>query len=165
VLTTVPFSVQRTKVWPVTGVAVTVCVLPCTNVPPPLSVPSAAGEALTLIVYSFGVRFSVASRVVFPWPLVVLSPVGPNRPWPRPAACYVSPRAGARTQKSPDRTVNRGKFRHRNGRQSADAERPVYQIPASLWRNYRCPQLPQRDGRQTLVDFRVLGAPDFCWRM
>jgi hypothetical protein len=33
------------------GVAVTVCELPDANVPPPLTLPSALGEALTTIVY------------------------------------------------------------------------------------------------------------------
>src|ERR1700687_3023545 len=51
-LTTLPFSVQWTKVWPLWGVAVTVCELPAANVPPPLTVPSELGEALTLTVYS-----------------------------------------------------------------------------------------------------------------
>jgi hypothetical protein len=50
-LTTLPLLVQWTKLWPLLGVAVTVCEVPPANVPPPLTVPSALGEALTLIVY------------------------------------------------------------------------------------------------------------------
>ena len=42
------------------------------KLPPPPTVPSALGEALTAMVYCLGVTFSVATRVVFPWPLVVL---------------------------------------------------------------------------------------------
>jgi hypothetical protein len=72
VLTTGPLSVQWTKVWPVSGVAVTVCELPSANLPPPLTVPSALGDALTVISYCLGLTVSVATRVVLPWLLVVL---------------------------------------------------------------------------------------------
>jgi hypothetical protein len=47
VLTTFVFCVQLTKVWPLLGMAVTICELPSANVPPPLTVPSPLGEALT----------------------------------------------------------------------------------------------------------------------
>jgi len=50
VLTLLPLWVQWTKLWVPLGVAVTVCELPATNVPPPLTVPSALGEALTAMV-------------------------------------------------------------------------------------------------------------------
>jgi hypothetical protein len=72
VLTTAPFSVQWIKVWPLLAVAITVSKLPSANVRPPLTVPSAEGEALTVRVYRFGLTISVAARVVFPWLLVVL---------------------------------------------------------------------------------------------
>ena len=71
-LTTLPLWVQWTKLWVPLGVAVTVCELPPTKVPPPLTVPSALGEALTAMVYCLGATVSVATRVVFPWLLVVL---------------------------------------------------------------------------------------------
>jgi hypothetical protein len=61
VLTTLPLAVQLTKLKPLLGVAVTVSELPAANVPPPLTVPSALGEALTAIVYCTGVKF--ATRV------------------------------------------------------------------------------------------------------
>src|SRR6516225_12232713 len=54
------------------GVAVTVCELPSAKVPAPLTVPSAVGEAVTESLYCFGLTTSVATRVVFPWLLVVL---------------------------------------------------------------------------------------------
>jgi hypothetical protein len=72
VLITRPVSVQWTKLRLPMGMAVTVCELPPANVPPPLTVPSALGEALTVIVYCLGATVSVARRVVFPWLLVVL---------------------------------------------------------------------------------------------
>ena len=50
-LTTLPFCVQLTKLKPLLAVAVTVTELPAANVPPPLTVPSALGEALTATVY------------------------------------------------------------------------------------------------------------------
>jgi hypothetical protein len=46
--------------------AITVCELPSANVPPPLTVPSALGEALTVIVCYLGLTVSVARRVVLP---------------------------------------------------------------------------------------------------
>jgi len=72
VLTTRPFSVQWKKVRPVLGVAVTVCKLPPKKVPPPLTTPSALGDALTSTVYSAGTTVRNASRNLFPWPLLVL---------------------------------------------------------------------------------------------
>jgi hypothetical protein len=72
VLTTRPFWVQWTKLWPPLGVAVTVCDVPATNVPPPPIVPSALGEALTVIVYSLGLTVRVATRLVLPWPVDAL---------------------------------------------------------------------------------------------
>jgi hypothetical protein len=39
-------------------------VLPSAKIPPPLTVPSPAGEALTVTVYS---TIRLATRVVFPW--------------------------------------------------------------------------------------------------
>jgi hypothetical protein len=72
VLTTFAFWVQLTKVCPVLGVAVTICELPSANVPPPVTVPSAVGEALTASLYCFGLTVRVAVRVVFPWLLLVL---------------------------------------------------------------------------------------------
>ena len=71
-LTTAPFLVQWKKVWPLLGVAVTVCEVPSGNLPPPLTVPEVLGEALTVIVYGLGLTVSAAARVVFPWPFVVL---------------------------------------------------------------------------------------------
>jgi hypothetical protein len=50
----------------------TVCELPSANVPPPLTVPSALGDALTAIVSYLGVTVSVVTRVVLPLLLVVL---------------------------------------------------------------------------------------------
>jgi hypothetical protein len=72
VLTTRPFSVQWTKLWPLSGVAVTVYELPPANVPPPLTVPSALGDASTVILNCLGLTVSVARRVVLPGPLLVL---------------------------------------------------------------------------------------------
>jgi len=40
--------------------------LPSANVPAPLTVPSAVGEAVTESLYCFGLTTSVAARVVFP---------------------------------------------------------------------------------------------------
>jgi len=56
------------------AVAVTVCELPAANVPPPLTVPAALGEAVTATatVYCAAETVRVAMRVVFPRLLVVL---------------------------------------------------------------------------------------------
>jgi hypothetical protein len=51
-------------------VAVTVRELPSANVPPPLTVPPARGEALTVSLYCLGLTISVATRAMFPWLLV-----------------------------------------------------------------------------------------------
>jgi hypothetical protein len=50
VLSTFPLCVQLTKLWQLLVVAITVRELPSANVPPPLAVPSALGEALTASV-------------------------------------------------------------------------------------------------------------------
>ena len=50
-LTIVPPSVQFANVNPVLAVAVTVTDVPETNVPPPVTVPPAAGFALTVMAY------------------------------------------------------------------------------------------------------------------
>ena len=71
-LTTFPLSVHWTKVCPGFAVATTVHELPSANVPPPLTVPSARGEASTVSLYCFGLTIRVATRVVFPWLFVVL---------------------------------------------------------------------------------------------
>jgi hypothetical protein len=71
VLTTRPFSVQWTKVWPLLGVAVTVREVPAANVPPPLTAPSALGDASIVILNCLGVTVSVATRVALCWLVVV----------------------------------------------------------------------------------------------
>ena len=53
-----------TKLKPLLGVAVTVRELPAANVPPPLTVPPALGEALTAMVYCVAATVRVARRLV-----------------------------------------------------------------------------------------------------
>jgi hypothetical protein len=84
VLTTAPFLVQWTKVWPLLVVAVTVRELPSANVPPPLTAPSAVRDALRVRLYCLGLTISVARRLVFPWLLVVLWKSMLSVPWPHP---------------------------------------------------------------------------------
>jgi hypothetical protein len=64
VLTTRPFSVQWTKV--LLGVAVTVFELPSANVPPPLTVPPALGEAahFVLMITPFTAVAPLSSPIV-----------------------------------------------------------------------------------------------------
>jgi hypothetical protein len=72
VLTTLPFWVQLTKLKPLLAVAVTVTELPAANVPPPLTVPSALGEALTATVSCVALTVRVARRL---WLLKLMLPV------------------------------------------------------------------------------------------
>ena len=58
-----PLVVQLTKLKPLLAVAVTVTELPAANVPPPLTVPSALGEALTATVYCVAAVVKLATRV------------------------------------------------------------------------------------------------------
>jgi len=68
VLTTLPPSVQLVKVEPLLAVAVTVRDVPPGKLPPPLTLPALAGEALTVIVKVWAklatrVRLAVSVKV------------------------------------------------------------------------------------------------------